>query len=385
MKVNTNLITYIMKKIIFLFAVLLIVVVGCIAYSNRIVVVEPIVIGYIGPLTGPSAVLGMDAIKAVQIAVDEANMKGSVSSRPIKLVSEDDQYLTKNTVSAYHKLVDSDHVKIILVATYGGVFAIKDLAKKDGVIVVDPLDCNAQLADASNNIFCVATETESIGKSLAQRLIVEKKLSAGVMYSTKDIFMSLVTDSFRKTYEAAGGKTTVESFNYDDKDFKTQLSKIKAANPNALVLLGHDETGVIMKEARDIGIKAPFLATGTITSPGAQKAAQGYAEGTLFAYWDASPDNVLAKSFNNKFIASVGRSPILPLTTHPAYDVVNILTQKILPSISGNVDARKIKEGLLGIRSYAGITGEISMGSNGAAPISESIYKLVKGMPVKVD
>lgn len=373
-----------MKKT-FLWAVLVIAVLAIVyAASVRPTSNEPITIGYIGPLSGPSAVLGMDAIKAIEIAVDEANSSGGINGRIVRLVSQDDQYLTKNTVSAYRKMVDTDKAKVIMVATYGGVLAIKDLPKKDGVVVIDPLDCNADLADAARNIFCIATETESIGQSLANHLVSQDKMSAGILYSTKDQFMSLVADAFRDTYESKGGKVTVDSFNYDDTDFRTQLIKMKSANVQALVLLGHDETGAIMKQTRELGIKAPFFATGTITSPGAQEIAQGHAEGTVFAFWDADPNDSGSREFTEKFAKLVGRPPILPLTTHPAYDATGILLKEVFPKIKGQVGADEIKARLLEVRDYQGITGSISINANGAAPIKESVYRLVKGAPVKI-
>jgi branched-chain amino acid transport system substrate-binding protein len=345
---------------------------------------QPIKIGYIGPLTGPSAVLGMDAVKAVEIAVADANTLGGVNGRKVELISEDDQYLTKNTVSAYEKLVNVDKVKVIMVASYGGLFAVMDKAAKDGVVIINPLDCNKEVANASTNIFCLATETESIGTSLANQMLSEGKKTAGIMYSTKDTFMAIVTNAFKKEFEAKGGKVQIESFNYEDKDFRTQLLKLKNANVEGLVLLGHDEVGLIMKQARDLGLKQVFYATGTITSPVAQELAVGNAEGTIFAYWDADTTNGEAKSFEDKFKALVGRGPILPLTTHPAYDATNILLKKVLPAIKGEITANAIKSGLLKISNYQGSTGLVTINKNGAAPITESAFKLIKGVPTKI-
>jgi branched-chain amino acid transport system substrate-binding protein len=338
----------------------------------------PIKIGYIGPLTGPSAVLGMDAVKAVEIAVNEANLNGGIKGRKVELDVQDDQYLTKNTVSAYNKLVHTDNVKIILVASYGGLFAVKDQAVKDGVLIINPLDCNKDVANASNNIFCLATETESIGEVLAKQMLAEGKKSAGVMYSTKDIFMSLVADAFRKTFEAQGGKVSSQSFNYEDVDFRTQLLKLK--DSEGLVLLGHDEVGTIMKQARTIGLNQSFYTTGTITSPVAQKLANGNAEGTVFAFWDVDANNQKAKDFNDKFVKLVGRGPILSLTTHPAYDAVKILTDIVIPK-TGTSDIEKIKKELLKVSGYGGVTGKVTFTSNGGATIKELAFKLVNGAP----
>jgi branched-chain amino acid transport system substrate-binding protein len=373
-------------KIIIGIVILVLIIVG-IWISNKKPVVDltqPIKIGYIGPLTGPSAVLGMDAVKAVEIAVNDVNKLGGVNGRKVELISEDDQYLTKNTVSAYEKLVNVDNVNVIMVASYGGLFAVMDKAEKDGVVIINPLDCNKEVANASKNIFCLATETESIGISLADQMISEGKKTAGIMYSTKDTFMAIVTNAFEKRFETKGGKIQIESFNYEDKDFKTQLLKLLDAKVEGLVLLGHDETGLIMKQARELGLKQSFYTTGTITSPVAQQLAAGNAEGTIFAYWDADATNGLAKEFDDKFKALVGRGPILPLTTHPAYDVTNILLTKVFPGIKGEITASAVKSGLLKISGYKGSTGLVTVDETGAAPIAESAFMLVNGIPVKI-
>lgn len=367
--------------------VIVVLIIAGVWISNKepsVVSSEPIKIGYIGPLTGPSAVLGMDAIKAVEIAVSDVNNSGGVKGRKVELISEDDQYLTKNTVSAYEKLVNADKVKVIMIASYGGLFAVMDKAEKDGVIIINPLDCNKAVANASKNIFCLATETESIGISLAKQMLAEGKKNAGIMYSTKDTFMAIVTEAFKKEFETGGGKIQIEAFNYEDKDFRTQLLKLKGLGVEGLVLLGHDETGLIMKQARDLGMKQPFYTTGTITSPVAQELAVGNAEGTIFAYWDADKTNGQAKLFEDKFIALVGRGPILPLTTHPAYDVTNILLKKVFVNINGEITASSVKSGLLKIANYQGSTGMVTMNKEGAAPIAESAFRLVKGVPVKI-
>ena len=85
---------------IFIGVAVLILVIGGIWYFSRSQqqtadLSGPIKIGYIGPLSGPSTVLGMDAIKAIEIAVDDANAKSGDSDRKIKVIAEDDQYLTQ--------------------------------------------------------------------------------------------------------------------------------------------------------------------------------------------------------------------------------------------------------------------------------------------------
>ncbi len=342
---------------------------------------EVIKIGYIGPLSGPSAVLGMDAIKAIEIAAEEINAAGGIDDVPVQIIAEDDQYIPAKTLTAYQKLVKVDGVDVLLVSTYGGVFTISDRAKEDGVIIIDPLDCNDELAALNENIFCVATETESIGTSLADHLITQGKTKAGLLYSTKDNFMSLVAAAFKKRFAASGGLTAEESFSYTDTDFRTQLLKLSEMQPDAIVFLGHDETGIAMRQARELGSTALFMATGTVTSPGLQQASGGTAEGTIFAYWEPAGDSPFAKAFEAKFIEKVGRPPILPLTTHPAYDSM-LMLNKALSGTGGDIEA--IKQGIYATKSLTGTTGVITVDADGAVRIKESAFMLKQGRPVRL-
>ena len=80
-----------------------------------------VVIGWIGPLTGSSAVLGVDSVAVARAAFEEVNARGGVAGHKIRFIAEDDQYMTSKTVSAYSRLVTVEKAKIIFVLTYGGI------------------------------------------------------------------------------------------------------------------------------------------------------------------------------------------------------------------------------------------------------------------------
>lgn len=359
--------------ILCILACLLVSLAGCTSQKD-------IVIGYIGPLSGPSAVLGGDAVTAIQMAVDEVNLAGGVDGQPVRLVVEDDQYLAAKTVTAYSKLVHEDGARVVLAATYGGVFAIADSALADGVIIIDPLDCNTELAGLNQNVFCLATETESIGTSLAEYAWSSNISSVGVLYSTKDNFMSLVEGAFSKRFEELGGQVMRESFAYTDEDFRGQLLKFSDQDVGGVVFLGHDETGLAMKQARELGMKQPFMATGTVTSPGLQASAQGAAEGTVFAYWEPGDGNQLALDFENRFRSKAGRGPILPLVAYPAYDSARVL----LVALIGQMDVEDLRNRLHAVKDHPGVTGSVTIDSDGGARIPETVFRLQNGGPKKV-
>ena len=340
---------------------------------------QPLIIGWIGPMTGPSAVLGMDSSKSVELAVKQINEHGGVHGQPVKVVFEDDQYLPTKTVNAYQKLVHVDHANVILAVTYGGVFAIADQAKEDGITVIDTLDCNDKLAALPENIFCIATESESIGKSIADDLIAKHVLKAGVLYSTKDEFMSVVAQAFKAEYEAHGGSSHEESYIFDQPDFRTPLLKLNADQPDALVFLGHDEMGTAMKQARDLQAKAQFYTLGTITSPDFQKLSHGTAEGALFAYWEPVTSGARA-AFDAAYQPFTGRMPILALTAYPAYDSASLVIQAAASTDGSNA---AMQQALYQVKNYPGTSGTLTIGADGTARLPEVIYQLKGGVPVK--
>lgn len=333
---------------------------------------QPIVIGWIGPLTGQSAVLGIDGAVAAQIAVDEINRDGGIGGRPVKLIVEDDRYDVAAAVSAYRKLVHADGARIIIANTYGSVFALADEAEKDGVLLMDPLDCNSVIAGLGDHVFCLATDSESIGLALAGHAAGAGAGRVGILHWNSDPFMPLVKDVFVQQFP---GETVVEPYAAGTADFRTAL--LKMGDVDALVFLGYDEIGNAMRQARDMGFTGQFYATGTVTSPGLQEASLGAAEGTVFAFWEA-PDSLRAQSFRSAFEQRQGRLPILDLATYPTYDAVHVLAAAMGEAKSD--DPSDVAAELLSLRTE-GATGNISFLPDGSMRIPERTYVLAGGRP----
>jgi branched-chain amino acid transport system substrate-binding protein len=310
-------------------------------------------------------------VKAAQIAIDEAN---AATGGPPKfeLLVEDDQYDTAKAVSAYSKLVAAGAVAIVA-STYGGVFATADRAVKDEVVVVNPLDCNDDIAKLSENTFCIATQSESAGRVISDDIQTKSLGPVGIIYDEKNPFMTLVANVVKKSDLDVAYSSGIDSLMAD---FKTELLRAKSKNIRALVLLGHDPMGKAMRQGRELGIDAQFYTVGTITSPGYQQLAGAAANGALVAYWEA-PRTRSHEAFLATFIAKVGRPPILDLATIPTYDTVRILTASLQ---SDAATSMKLKQSLLGLLNYPGLSGPITMDRDGAVrSIHETIYEFNAG------
>jgi branched-chain amino acid transport system substrate-binding protein len=338
---------------------------------------KSIKIGWTGPLTGPAAILGVDGIVAAQIAVDEINERGGVNGKMLELVVDDDQYVTALTVTAYRKQVEVDGADILLVNTYSGIFAIAEQAEKDGVILIDSLDCNSRITALGDHVFCLATESESIATTMVEQATKNGADTVGILYYNSDEFMPLVKDVFIENFN---GNILAEAHSMGEKDFRTSIFKMLNGNIDALVLLGYDETGIAMRQARELGFEGDFYSTGTITSPGLQEAAGGHADGTYVSFWTIPKNTGVGKDFTDKFIEIQGRPPIEDFATYPTYDAVYVIAHAI--EKAGSTDKDSLIKEILNIQGLKGISGEISFDGNGGMKIPESAHILKDGKVV---
>lgn len=320
---------------------------------------SPIKIGWIGPLTGNAAVLGVDSLPALRIAFQKINQNSGIDGRLLEVVAEDDQYITSKTVTAYEKLVHQDGIKIIVVLTYGGLFAIAPRSQKDGVVLIDPLDCDSAIAKLPQNIFCVAKTTEDLGVRATEDAISRGFNTIGMIYYDGDPFMGTVAKTSNQHLISHGVDVAfLESYNDATTDFKPILIKAKQKNIKALFLWGYDQIGLAMKQARQLGVTAQFYALSTISSPGAQALAGQYSNDTIVSIWLAEHDQKY-QDFLKSFKAAVGRPPNMDLCAIPTYDVGQLI-------ISGLQSTKTLKDFLYTVKDFAGLSGQITIDSDGA-------------------
>lgn len=368
------------KNLWIFLCVVVILIVGGLIYNNIQKSEETVKIGYIGPLTGGASILGIEASQAIKLAVDEINNGGGVNGKRVELIIEDDQYDTAKSVSAYNKLVNENGVKTLIMSTYGGVFAVADQAKDDGVLVVDSLDCDQDIANLNENVFCVAKETQDLANVIADYSTEKGYKNIGIIHSTVDSFMPSVALLFK---ERVGAKATVqiESYTPGTTDFKTSLLKLK--DKDAIVYLGYQEIGVAIKQAKDLELNQPMLSIPSVaTDPSIQEASKGAMEGMYFSFYAPLEENAVATEFYNDYNTQFGRKPIVYVATDQAYDTANILLKQVLPSSKDIAD--KV-EAMNRVQGFKGVTGNLTMSSDGRINgILIRLYRLQNMAPAYV-
>ena len=181
---------------------------------------------------------GTVANQSKQMAADEINAAGGIDGRMLELVVEDSKCNAADAVAAYHKLTDVDGVKIILgTSCSAAMLGAAPLAEADGTILFSGLASNPDIANAGDYIFRTQINDIEVGIATGNVLWADGIRTLATITETTDY-----AEGVRRTtvaqFEKLGGEiVSSEQYGSDTTDFRSQLVKLFAANPDALHLV----------------------------------------------------------------------------------------------------------------------------------------------------
>jgi branched-chain amino acid transport system substrate-binding protein len=189
------------------------------------------------------------------------------------------------------------------------------------------------------------------------------KINKAAIIHDKTAYGQGIAEEFRKRFEAAGGKTlSFDGIQVGDKDFKALLTRVKSLNPEAIYFGGiFNEGGLVVRQARELGMKALFMAGEANYDPEFLRIAGPAAEGAYVTFLGSPPDLLpSAKAFVDKYKLRYPDAEIKAYD-HYAYEITNILAEAIEKV---GPDRDKIIDYLHGVR-YNGVLGETSFDEKG--------------------
>lgn len=320
----------------------------------------PIKIGVIVPLTGDMASFGTSLVKSVQLASDEVNSKGGINGRQIQLVVEDGVCSPKSATDAANKLVNVDHVKIIIGGLCSGEsLATIPIAEKEPAVVFSPCSSSPKLTGASK-YFARDYPSDAFQGIVGAQFMSNKGIKkVAVLYGQNDYSVAL-KEVFKKEAARLGIQVVDdESFTQDTSDLKTQLTKIIGAGAEGFYMPDYTQAFITgLKEAKELGYTGLILGTESGSDPAIVAAIK---DAPNFVY--TSPkvsDSVEAKDFEAKYKQTYGSEPLL--CSSYGYDAIHLLAQ-VVSKTGENPDAMSSE--LRGISNYPGASGSITIGENG--------------------
>ncbi|AJE99341.1 MULTISPECIES: ABC transporter substrate-binding protein [Pandoraea] len=331
-------------------------------------------IGVAEALSGGAAQYGAAIKNGFQLAADEINAAGGINGNKLVLQVEDEQGKKEEAINVFKKLIFQDKVLMVFGPTLSNSAQAADPIAQAGKTVAFGTSNTADgITSIGDFIFRNSvTEADVLPETIkvAAKHTGIKKVA--VLYGNDDVFTKSGYDNFKKALEDLKiPVTTTETFAKGDVDFKAQLTKIKASNPDAIVLSALIAEGApIMVQARQLGINVPFIGGNGMNSVKVFDLAKGSSDGL----WVGSPWSIENNTpANTKFIGAYkAKYNVAPdQFAAQAYDAMYIAAGAIKNvKISGNLEAdRKALRDALPKVTHEGATGKFAfrqaMGKNG--------------------
>lgn len=353
-----------------------ILLVGC---SNQHVGSNIYRIGCITPLTGSYANYGRSAQRGIELALDSKNEELKAQGARFKIVYEDDRMAAKDGTAAAEKLISADKVPIII-GPFGStvVLAVSPIAERNKTVVISASATADKIADAGDYVFRIVPSNRRQAKDCAE--FCSKKLgktAASILYMNSDYGVTL-RDGFNTSFKALGGKIlSTESFNPGATDFRAQLARIKTMQPEVVFFPGlYQETALILKQARELGVKAVFIGGDGSCTDDMLKLAGNAAEGTYYANMamDYASANPAVRQFVSHYKRKYGQEP----DVYSAYyfDCFNIVANAVL---KGGYSANRIRDYFYTMPVYKGITGDTKFDRRGEVDKPFYIFRVENG------
>ena len=310
---------------------------------------EPIVIGFITALTGPTSLWGTQEANGAKLRVEEINAAGGILGRPIKLIVYDHKASPQEGVLAYRRLVDEDKAVAVLGTHFSNIsLAIAPVAEQKKVPVLgQAVEPKVTIpAPGQLNKYHFLAQPSCIEQGQMQAKFAYENLgvrTAAVLADKSNSYSVSQAESFAEYFKAQGGTITAYiEYAAGAVDYKANLTQIKRGNPEAIFLPQYAQPGGMqVKQARELGINAIFLGSNSLSDPPFVAAAGGpeNVAGLHFLFnvnWSEPRFAQFISDYSEKY----GDKPV---TYHSlfGYDDVSLIAEAI--KNAGEPDPEKIK------------------------------------------
>ena len=347
-------------------------------------------------LTGDVATYGNSSVDGILMAFDEINAAGGINGMQIVPVKVDNKSDSAEATSVATKLMTQDNVVASLgPATSGNFMATIPVAMGSKIPVLSAsatADEGVTVDDKGNVndfVFRLCFNDSFQGVTMAN--FASGNLSATKAVIIKDNSSDYgkgLAENFRSTFEASGGTIVAEEgYVGKDKDFNAILTKIKGQDFDVIFIPGYyQEAGLIIKQARDLGIKTPILGADGFDSPVLLELAG--AEALNDVYYSNHYSSLDQDPKVQEFIAAYKAKYNVEPNAFNAlgYDLGKFIADAV--SRANSTDPVAIKDALASTKGFAGVTGTFDMGEDHNPIKSAVVIGLVNGVQstsVKVD
>lgn len=325
-----------------------------------------ILIGNLQDESGGMKALSIALTYAATVKIEEINAAGGINGRQIKLITYDTRSDVNEAINAYHRMVEQDKVVAVFgppIANIG--IAVAPVAEELQVPIIGLFmddKCTIQ-ADGKpwTYMFLGQNSATAQGKTIAAYALKElgvKKVA--ILYNSQNAYSVGLANPFEAVITAAGGEIVAkETYTTTDKDFRAQLTKIKAANPDAIYFPSYPvEIPLIYTQAFELGLNVPMLGSNSVPPTGLAPSTDPAATTNTYYPYGINPSDptlvTWAAAYKEKFgVAAIAQS-------FSGADAFGILVQAIT-NCGDDVSSACITTQLNSVKDFKGFQGSVTI------------------------
>lgn len=288
---------------------------------------DPVLIGVSGPLTGPQAQYGELWKQGFDLALTRINADGGIDGRPLEYVFEDSQNDPRQSIAIAQKFI-ADPKIVVEVGDFSSTasMAASPLYQRGKLVQFGFTNSHPDFTKTGDYMW-----SSSISQSQEQQVMADyavnrlglKKIA--VLHLNTDWGTTAKNIFVEEAKKRGAEVVATEGYLPDEKDFRATLTRIKAANPDGILLESYYSDGaLVVRQIRELGIDLPIVAVGSVYSPDFLSLAGDAANGVhTVAYFTPVSPRPEVQTFIKDFTAKYGKEP--NNFNAMAYDTMNIL------------------------------------------------------------
>lgn len=342
---------------------------------------DVIKIGVFEPMTGANAAGGEMTVEGIELAHKKV---GEVLGKKVELVVVDNKSDKVEAANAASKLIEQDKV-VAIIGSYGSSLSMAagDIVKNAQVPAVGCSPTNPLVTLNNDYYFRVCFIDPFQGTVMANYAFNElgAKTAAIIQDVQNDYSVGLSTyfaDAFKKLTGNDASIVATTSYNAGDQDFTAQLTSVKSLNPDVIFAPGnYGESALLIKQARDLGINAPFLGGDTWESPEFLSIGGDAVEGAVYSshFTSEAPVTEVSDTFLAEYREEFGQEAnAFAALGYDAYMLVIDAIER-----ANSADSNAIRDAIAETSGFVGATGNISLDENGDAVKSAVINQVKDG------
>ncbi len=353
----------------------------------------PIKVGTIFPLSGGAGPDGQSVTNGVKLALEQINEKGGLLGRKLVIVSKDDESTPAVGVSRANELI-AEKVDVVIEGWNSPVtLAMQPILARAGILDITAVSkADLILASEANPLAIRINSSNALDAGVIAKYVAETLKAKKIAFLTQNDaygngFQAAVEAEFKKLNFSP--EVITEKFAFKDTDFRVQLTNIKGANVDAVIVTSASNSSGLpatVQQYRQADIKAPFVGAVGIMLPTVFKIAGDANNGIVSAdiyFSDLPPFATIPE--NVSFVAAYKKAHGKDPDKSAALGAAALQVWAGAVEQTKSLDRKTVAEAIRGKTIKGTLFGDATFGPNGQLQPRYVVFKVVDGKNAKLE